>query len=194
MATPMIINDAEVERALAEDKVCARIMAKQLRPRAGDLVGVRLNLNIWKLRKVPVQTLHKGTGTGRHRQNAGFYGGSVLWYQKTVSLSDCYLNVAQLGREKIASGAESKHPIASADGVLLNDEAHSFEGLEVRFDPHVTHLFIDTNNRAVRWAEQVTLYAHRVYCRGKILYHTETTAPPKAGPSPSIAIVWAELC
>lgn len=187
MAPPIIIDDAEVERALAEDKVCARIMAKQLRPQAGDLVGVRLNLNIWKSRKVPVQTIHKGSGTGRHRQNSGFYGGAVLWYQKTVSLSDCYLNVAQLGREKIASGAESKHPIASADGVLLDDQAHSFSGVEVRFDPHVTHLFIDSDNRAVRWAEQVTVYAHRVYCRGKILYHNELTAPPKAGPSPSIA-------
>ena len=189
IAAPIVIDDAEVERALAEDKVCARIMAKQLRPQAGDLVGVRLNLNIWKSRKVPVQTLHKGSGSGRHRQNSGFYGGSVLWYQKTVSLRDVFLNVAQLGREKIASGVESKHPIASADGVLLDEEAHSFEGLEVRFDPHVTHLFIDSNNRAVRWAEQVTVYAHRVYCRGKILYHNEMTAPPKAGPSPSIAIL-----
>jgi len=189
MAAPIIIDDAAVEQALAEDKVCARIMDKQLRPQAGDLVGVRLNLNIWKSRKVPVQTLHKGADTGRHRKNSGFYGGAVLWYQKTVSLRDCFFNVAQLGREKIASGAESKHPIASADGFLLDDDAHSFEGIEVRFDPHVTHLFIDQNNRAVRWAEQVTVYAHRVYCRGEILYHTKMTAPPKAGLSASIAIL-----
>lgn len=74
MAAPILIDDADVERALAEDKVCARIMAKQLRPQAGDLVGVRLNLNIWKSRKVPVQTLHKGIDSGRHRQNSGFYG------------------------------------------------------------------------------------------------------------------------
>lgn len=185
----IIIDDAEVERALAEDKVCARIMAKQLRPQAGDLVGVRLNLNLWKSRKVPVQTLHKGSGTGRHRQNSGFYGGPVLWYQKTVTLRDCYFNVAQLGREKIASGAESKHPIASADGMLLEDEAHSFEGIEVRFNPHDTHLFITSDSRAIRWAEEVTIYGHRCYCRGAVLYHTEMTAPPKAGPSPSIAIL-----
>lgn len=189
MAAPIIIDDAAVERALAEDKVCARIMAKQLRPHEGDMVGVRLNLNIWKSRNVPVQTLHKGSGSGRHRHNSGFYGGSVLWYQKIVSLGDCFLNVGQLGREKIASGAESKHPIASADGVLLGEDAHSFEGIEVRFDPRVTHLFIDQDNRAVRWAEFVTVYAHRVYCRGKVLYHSEMTAPPKAGPTPSIAIL-----
>jgi hypothetical protein len=189
MAAPIIIDDAAVECALAEDKVCARIMAKQLRPQIGDMVGVRLNLNIWKSRKVPVQTLHKGSGSGRHRQNSGFYGGSVLWYQKIVSLRDCFLNVGQLGREKIACGAESKHPIASADGVLLGDEAHSFEGIEVRFDPRVTHLFIDQNNRAVRWAEVVTVYGHRVYCRGKLIYHSQMTAPPKAGPTPSIAIL-----
>jgi hypothetical protein len=178
MAAPIIIYDAAVDRALAEDKVCARIMAKQLRPQIGDMVGVRLNLNIWKSRKVPVQTLHKGSSSG-----------SVLWYQKIVSLGDCFLNVGQLGREKIASGAESKHPIASADGVLLGDEAHSFEGIEVRFDPRVTHLFIDQDNRAVRWAEVVTVYGHRVYCRGKLIYHSEMTAPPKAGPTPSIAIL-----
>jgi len=189
MPAPIIVGDAEVERALADDKVCARVMAKQLRPKANDLVGVRLNLNIFKLRGVPVQTLHKGSGSGRHKLNSGFYGGAVLWYQKTVTLRDCYFNVAQSGREKIASGAESKHPIASADGVLMDDAAHSFEGIPVRFNPHDSHLFIGPDNRAVRWAEEVTIYAHRVYCRGKILHHTDTTAPLKAGPSPSIAIL-----
>lgn len=189
MATPILVDDAEVDRALAEDKVCARIMAKQLRPQPGDLVGVRLNLNIWKSRKVPVQTIHKGSGTGRHTQNSGFFGGSVLWYQKTVTLRNCYFNVAQSGREKIASGVESKHPIASADGVLVDDEAHSFEGIEVRFNPQDTHLFIGSDNRAVRWAEEVTVYGHRCYCRGAILYHSQTTAPPKAGTFPSIAIL-----
>lgn len=189
MAAPIIIDDAEVERALAEDKVCARIMAKQLRPQAGDLVGVRLNLNIWKSRKVPVQTLHKGSCTGRHRQNSGFHGGGVLWYQKMVTLRDSFFNVAQLGRERIASGIESKHPIASVDGILIEDEAHSFEGVEVRFNPFDTHLFITSDNRAIRWAEEVTIYGHRCYCRGNLILHTEMTAPPKAGPSPSIAIL-----
>lgn len=189
MAAPIIIDDAEVERALAEDKVCARIMAKQLRPQAGDLVGVRLNLNIWKSRKVPVQTLHKGNGAGKHRQNAGFFGGSVLWYQKIVVLRDAYFNVGQTGREKIASGTESKHPIASVDGVLVDEVSPSFEGVEVRFEPFATHLFVGPDNRAIRWAEEVTVYAHRVYCRGKILYHTQMTAPPKAGPSPTVAVL-----
>lgn len=189
MAAPIIIDDIEVERALAEDKVCARIMAKQLRPEAGSLVGVRLNLNIWKSRKVPVQTLHKGNGAGKHRQNAGFFNGNVMWYQKIVVVRDAFFNVGQLGREKIASGTESKHPIASVDGVLVDTETPSFEGIEVRFEPHATHLFITLDNRAVRWAEEVTIYGHRCYCRGAILYHTEMTAPPKAGPSASIAIL-----
>lgn len=189
MATPIIIDDVAVERALAEDKVCARIIAKRLRPSAGDLVGVRLNLNLWKSRKVPVQTLHQGSGTGRHKHNSGFYGGAVLWCQKIVSMRDCFFNVSQPGREKIASGAVSKHPIASADGVLIDDEAHSFQAIEVRFNPRDTHLFITSDNRAIRWAEEVTVYGHRVYCRGRLIFHSETTAPPKAGPSPSIAIL-----
>ena len=189
MAAPLVIDDADVERALAEDKVCARVMAKQLRPAAGDLVGVRLNLNIFKSRRVPVQTLHKGNGSGKHRQNAGFFNGSVLWYQKIVVLRDAFFNVSQIGREKIASGSESKFPIASVDGVLVEDDAPSFEGIEVRFNPIATHLFVASDNRAVRWAEEVTIYGHRVHCRGAVLYHTEMTAPPKAGPSPSIAIL-----
>lgn len=189
MVTPEIVDDAQVDRALAEDKVCSRIMAKKLRPRAGDLVGVRLNLNIWKSRKVPVQTIHKGSSTGLQRQSSGFYGGAVLWYQKTVTLRDVYFKVAQPGREKIASGAESKHPIASADGTLAADDQHSLEGVEVRFNPIETHLFITAENRAIRWAEEVTIYGHRCYCRGAILYHDSTTAPPKTGPTPSIAIL-----
>lgn len=189
MAAPIIIDDAEVERALTEDKVCARIMSKQLRPQAGDLVGVRLNLNIWKSRRVPVQTLHKGNGAGKHRENAGFFNGTVTWYQKIVVVRDAFFNVGQLGREKIASGTESKHPIASVDGVLVDCADPSFDGLEVRFEPHATHLFVTLDNRAIRWAEEVTVYGHRCYCRGAVLYHTEMTAPAKAGPSPSIAIL-----
>lgn len=188
MSLPTIIDDAEIDRALAGDKVCARVMAKQLRPAPGDLVGVRLNLNIWKSRKVPVQTLHKGNGTGRHRKNAGFYNGAVLWYQKIVVLRDAYFNVAQPGREKIASGTESKFPMASVDGVLVDCEEPSFEGIEVRFEPMATHLFVTLDNRAIHWAEEVTIYGHRCYCRGAIRFHSELTAPPKAGSSPSIAI------
>jgi hypothetical protein len=112
-----------------------------------------------------------------------------MWYQKIVVVRDAFFNVGQIGREKIASGIESKHPIASVDGVLVDTETPSFEGIEVRFEPHATHLFVTLDNRAIRWAEEVTIYAHRCYCRGAILYHTEMTAPPKAGPSPSIAVL-----
>jgi hypothetical protein len=164
-------------------------MSKQMRPRNGDLVGVRLNLNILKSRQVAVQTLHQGNHSGRHRKNVGFYNGPVLWYQKVVMIRDAYFNVSQSGREKIASGIESKHPIASVDGLLVDDTAPSFEGIEIRFEPRATHLFIGPDNRAIRWAEEVTVYAHRVYARGEIIYHNESTAPPKAGPSPSIAIL-----
>lgn len=186
---PELVQDDVVARALFDDKVCNRVMSKQRRPKAGDLVGVRLNLNLFKSRGVPVQTLHKGNSAGRHAQGKGFFNGEVLWYQKVVVLRDCYLNVGQAGREKIASGAESKHPIASADGILVDDESPSFDGLEVRFNPHETHLFISPDNRAVMWVEEATIYAHRLYCRGAIKYHNEATAPAKAGHSPSIAII-----
>ena len=60
------IDDETVARALAADKTCARVLAKGLRPAAGDLVGVRLNLNLFKSQKIAVQTIHKGLSRGPH--------------------------------------------------------------------------------------------------------------------------------
>ena len=103
-----------------------------------------------------------------------------------VVLRDAYFNVSQKGREKIASGAESKFPMASIDGHLVDVEAPSFDGIEIRFQPKAVHLFVDINNRPVRYAEQVTIYGHRAYARGLIEYYSEASAPKKVGCAASL--------
>lgn len=185
MNARVMIDDETVARALTTDKTCARVLAKGLRPAAGDLVGVRLNLNLFKSQKIAVQTIHKGNRFGRYKDGAGFYNGESLWYQTAVVLAGCYFNVSQSGRSKIASGKASKFPMASCDGQFVDDAEPSLAGVEIRFDPRRWHLFVDTDNRPIRWAESVTVYGHRVYARGVLVYYDELSAPPKCGDAPS---------
>lgn len=188
MNARVMIDEDTVARALAADKTCARVMAKGRRPAAGDLVGVRLNLNLFKSQKVAVQTIHKGNRSGRHKNGAGFYNGESLCYEREVVLASCYFNVSQPCRQKIASGAVSKFPMASCDGEFVDDPEPSLDGVEVRFDPKKVHLFVDSDNRPIRWAEFVTVYGHRAYARGVLVYHDEATAPLKVGDAPSAVV------
>jgi hypothetical protein len=181
--------DQKVSEALDADAVARRILAKGARPVAGTLVGVRLSLNILKARGIAVQTLHTGNDRGGHRKNKGFYNGSVLDYRKAVSLKAAYFNVSQSGREKIASGQDSKHPMASVDGELVDTDGPSqVWGVEVRFNPFDVHCFVDLNNRPIWYASEVLLVGHRAYCRGEIVFHTHDTAPPKVGNASSAVI------
>lgn len=181
-----MVEESVVQTALQADKASAKVMAKGLRPQAGDLCGVRLNLNVQNSQGAPVQTLHAGNRSGGYKLNRGLYNGATLWYQRVVVLRDAYFNVSQRGREKIASGAESKFPMASIDGLLVDDEAPSFDGIEIRFQPKEVHPFVDMDNRPIRWAEEVTIYGHRAYARGQIEYYTAENAPKREGHSESL--------
>lgn len=75
--------------------------------------------------------------------------------------------------------------MASCDGQLVDEAEHSLAGVEMRFDPRRWHLFVDTDNRPIRWAESVTVYAHRAYARGVLVYYDELSAPAKCGDAPS---------
>jgi hypothetical protein len=94
--------------------------------------------------------------------------------------------VQQIGREKIASG-QAKAPMASIDGELQFVDAPNFDGIEVSFNPKRTHLFIDADGFAIRYAEEVTIHGHRAYLRGQIEYYTASTAPARAGDMASVA-------
>lgn len=180
-----MVSDAAIAHALATDATSRRILGKGLEPAAGDLVGVRLNINVLKNQQVPVQTLHQGNRSGGHRNNRGFYRGQVITYRKWVTLRDVYFTVHQGEREKIASGVSSKTPMASADGLFVAARRPNTDGVEIRFNPVDVHLFVDLNNRPVRWAEEVTIYGHRIYARGLIEHYTSATAPEKVGSAPS---------
>lgn len=181
------VDEAAVLRALKADATAKRILAKGLAPVAGDLVGVRLNLNILKAQGVCVHTLHAGGRSSGPMQGRGFWNGTVVDYRSVVTLRNAWFSVHQGGREAIASGRQAKHPMASIDGELQgrNDVT---DGVEARFNPKVTHLFIDGDGFALRWAEEVTIVGHRAYARGQLVYHDEETAPARpTGCSASVA-------
>lgn len=178
-------SDDTIDAALRADRAAAKIMAKDLQVHPGELVGVRLNLNVFKSRGVLVQTIHAGNRSDGYRNNRGFFNGSVLAYRKHVTLRGAFFNVSQSGRHKIASGLDSKHPMASVDGVLHEAEHPEFSGIEISFNPHRVHLFTDRDFRPIRYAEEATIYGHRIYVRGEIEYYTEGTAPQKIGDADS---------
>lgn len=177
----------------AHDATAARIIAKQCAPCVGDLIGVRLNLNVLKNTGVAVQTLHRATNQHGYTKNKGFFRGEVVGYAKTVHLQNAYFNVDQLAREEIACGREHKSAMASIDGVLVNtDDTLPMNYVEVRFNPKEVHLFVDTEGKAIRYADKVVVQGHRAYVSGRIEYHSEKSAPIKHGTAPSRAALTGE--
>ena len=181
---------ADVARALASDAVARRVMAKGVELLAGDVIGVRLNLNIAKA-GVLVHTIHRGTPNGGHQRGRGLWNGEVIGYEDFVVLRDAYFNVSQPGREVIAAGGKAKFPMASIDGHLLTlrrpRATRSVVGIEVSFNPKRVHLFVDPDGRAIRCAEEVTIVGHRAYARGRLEYFNPETAPKRAGQAPTAA-------
>lgn len=181
--------DAEVvNEAITNDPVANRIRAKGQYPVDGDHIGVRLNLNILKSQGVAVHTLHRGSQRAIHKEGRGYFNREVIGYSPVVTLRDAYFNVNQDAREAIASGLSSKLPMASIDGTLCTSLPHSFDGVEIRMNPKFVHLFVDILNRAVRYAEYVTIHGHRAYARGRLEYYTASDAPKK-GPSHSHVLI-----
>lgn len=183
-----LVSDDVVAAALDADATARKVMQKGLFPKEGDIVGCRLNLNIQKSQGVSVMTVHRGNSSDGYKRNKGLYNGAALCYLKVVTLRDVYFNVQQSGREKIASGSVSKFPMASADGRFADCGAN-FDGIEISFNPKVIRLFCDAQMRPIRYAEEVTCYANRLYARGKIEYYTAGTAPMKEGSAPC-SIQW----
>lgn len=174
---------AKVQEVLYKDGAASKIMARKTGPADGEVVGVRLHLPLAK--KAAVQTIHTANRSEGYKSNKGLYNGKVRDYQQCVVLREAYFNVSQSGRQKIASGADTKHPMASIDGQWVESKEPCFDGIAVSFNPHRVHLFVDALNRPIRFAEEVTVYAHRAYVRGYVEYYTADNAPAKAGNAPS---------
>lgn len=190
MAGAEMLTAFEVQGAIQADATAHRIHRKGMAPSAGDLVGVRLNLNILRLTGVLVHSIHRATSKNGHQRGFGFCRGEVISYRQVVTLRNAFFNVNQTGRDAIASGAMSKHPMASVDGAFVESgpcDLVDLSGIEVSFNPKRTHLFVDGSGFAIRRADEVTLFAHRAYARGDIEYFNSATAPPKSGHAPSSA-------
>lgn len=181
-----LLSEQSINQALCSDATAQRIMQKDVFPTAGEKIGVRLNLNVLKSTGCAVQTLHKATNTSGYKKNKGFYNGEACGYAQAVVIKNAYFNVSQSAREAIAQGLHHKFAMASVDGEFVStDIPHEFEGVELRFNPKDQHLFVDENNNAVHYAEEVVVFGHRVYARGEIVYHTQLSAPKRAGDYPS---------
>jgi hypothetical protein len=181
------IHSEHVHNALKSDAIALRVMEKQKFPKSGDLVGIRLNLNVLKNTGVAVQTIHQATNQKGYTRNKGFYNGEAIGYAGAVRLKNAYFNVDQTAREEIAIGLTSKYPMASIDGQFVDCPSEIDGGTEVRFNPKDVHLFVDMNNRAIRSAEEVIIVGHRAYAFGSIEYYNEKTAPARAGNYPTNA-------
>ena len=178
----------EILRALDTDAVARRVLAKGLAPAAGDTVGIRVNINVLKSTGVCVHSVHEGTKSGGHTRGKGLYGGTVITYLPVVVLEHAYFNVHQRYREGIASGTLAKLPMASIDGTFVEQSSEpSFDGVELSFNPKRTHLFVDSENYAIAYAEHVTILGHRAFARGHLRYFCAEDAPAKAGSAPSCA-------
>jgi len=179
------VTHEEALAALQKDAVARRILAKGVRVQDGDKVGSRLNINVLKSTGVAVNTIHRGKNGDGYKQNRGWWSGEVISYQPVVTLRNGYLNVSQTAREKIASGAGAKEPMASVDGEYDAVDSPSFDGVELRFNPKRDHLFRDIHGYAVRCAQEVTIVGHSVFVRGEIEYYNGENVPPRAGHSPT---------
>tara|TARA_R110002153_G_scaffold79293_2_gene202449 strand:+ start:4536 stop:13427 length:8892 start_codon:yes stop_codon:yes gene_type:complete len=172
----------QVDEALSSDKKSVEVLSKGLKPKEGDKVGVRLNLNVLKSKKIPIQTVHKGTNSKYKEVNgtSGFFRGEAIDYAPAVTLKNAYFNTDQRGIYKIKNGITNKTPVASVDGeyreVLLDNT--SFDGVEIKFNPMVSNLFVNAeNDKPIRSVEEATVVGVRVYGRGKIEYFTEENKP-----------------
>jgi hypothetical protein len=136
----------------------------------GTRVAVRLNLN-YRIKKhgrsYAIQTIH-AKPSPRSR---------ALGYDAAVTVREATFVVDQHARASIASGRAHKMPMAAVVGDLV----HAYgllEGVELRFNPKTSHLFVRVDDhRAVQAAEEVTIFDTRAYARGEITYWNAETAP-----------------
>jgi hypothetical protein len=181
-------SESVILAALQKDATARRILSKGETPQFNTAVGVRLNINVLRSTGVAVHSVHKATSKDGHTKGRGFYRGEVTSYLPVVVLRDAFFNVHQGGREGIASGQQAKHPMASIDGTFTEQpEKVGFDGVEVSFNPKRTHLFVDAEGFALRYAEEVTILGHRAYARGRLEFYTAATAPQRAGDAPTVA-------
>lgn len=182
-----IFTEEEFEKVLNTDLVARLVKKKHNNLKQGDIVGVRLNLNITKVSPKHVFiSIHKGEDNSRDKtkylKNRSFFTGEIIDYSRAIFISNAFFNVNQLAREQVASGQVSNFPMASVDGTFeKKDIPEGFNGIHVKFNPMYQHLFVDEEGYAIKYAEEVVVLGHRAYACGKIVYHNNETAPKQMG-------------
>lgn len=164
-AKSRITPDINME-ALQSDPVAVRVLAKNKKPKDGQNVGVRLNLNVLKNTGQMIQTVHSRSHTGE-----------ALDYAPAVTVRDAKFSVNQEARRQIAAGERPKFPMASVDGKYVDTIEHSKVGTEIRFNPKEHEHFVDMEGRPVESAEEATVYKNRVYARGVKYMDAEAAKP-----------------
>lgn len=176
---PFVSNERVRNDVPKMDATTRKTEAKNIKIKPGMLVGSRLNINATNSLKYPVLTIHYTHGTGSSKENPNAYKGEAIGQRGNITLSNVNFNISQSGRERIASGTETKHVMAMAVGNVVDVEPN-FDGIELSFNPAREHLFVDSEGRAVKSAEEVTLMGYKAYARGKISYYEENEDPRKA--------------
>lgn len=79
-----LLSEEKINEALQSDMTAVKILQKNLAPTQGDLIGVRLNLNVLKSTGVAIQTLHKKTNSFAYKKTKGFTMGKQLGTPKRL--------------------------------------------------------------------------------------------------------------
>lgn len=163
------VTDADLLTGITSIRVSDKLFAHRAVPE-GTRVAVRLNLNC-RIRKngisYSIQTVHSKPSPKSR----------ALGYDVAVTIRDADFMVDQKARAAIATGREHKMPMAAVIG-KLSHTAPSLDGVELRFNPKTSHLFIRADdNRAVKSADEVTVFNTRAYARGNITYWDTHDAP-----------------
>lgn len=164
---PRLLSDEHIRSLPFSPDETPKVLANRSLPE-GTKVGLRLNLNMLRRTggKHAVQSVHKGS-----------WSGPVIGYDDAVTVRNPVFSVSQAARANIASGRTNKTPMASVDGHVVHKEPE-IHGVEVRFNPHTSHLFVRSDNGwAVRSADEATVHGHRAYVRGNIQYWHPDDAP-----------------
>lgn len=173
---PFVSNEQVRKDVPKMDATTRQTEAKNIKIEPGMLVGSRININASKSLGYPVLTIHHTFDKGKpQKENPNASKGEAIGQRGNVTLSNVNFNVSQSERNKIAEG-RAKGVMAMAVGRVVDAEPN-FDGVELSFNPNREHLFVDSEGRAVKSAEEVTVMGFKAYARGKISYFEDFEDP-----------------
>jgi len=173
---PFVSNEQVRNDVPKMDATTRQTEAKNIKIEPGMLVGSRININASKSLGYPVLTIHHTFDKGKpQKENPNASKGEAIGQRGNVTLSNVNFNVSQSERNKIAEG-RAKGVMAMAVGRVMDVEPN-FDGVELSFNPNREHLFVDSEGRAVKSAEEVTVMGFKAYARGKITYFEDFEDP-----------------